>query len=257
MKRNAWICAVFPVCLMLLAGCGRQEPSAPTLSALAAPMKVPSTALAGSKTCQECHADFYKLWSTSWHGLAMQPYTAAFAKAHLTPQEGDVTIGKRKYRAEVGQAGGLRSRNRPGRRSQIPHRPRHGREERLLPSHAAGSRPPASASLGLRRPQESLVRHGGQRRAAFSRPPRRGPRLDRPHVRVQHHLFQLPRHGTLDQLRPGNRHLPHDVVRAGHQLRVVPWLGQRARARRWRPTPKATRRKISRSSAPRNSRPRR
>ena len=63
-------------------------------------------ALAGSKTCQECHADFYKLWSTSWHGLAMQPYTAAFAKARLTPQEGDITIGKRKYRAEVGEGAG-------------------------------------------------------------------------------------------------------------------------------------------------------
>ncbi len=65
-----------------------------------------STALAGSKTCQECHADFYKLWSTSWHGLAMQPYTAAFAKARLTPQEGDITIGKRKYRAEIGEGAG-------------------------------------------------------------------------------------------------------------------------------------------------------
>ncbi len=36
----------------------------------------------------------------------MQPYTEAFAKAHLTPQEGDVTIGKHKYRAEVGQGAG-------------------------------------------------------------------------------------------------------------------------------------------------------
>ncbi len=27
----------------------------------------------GSKSCRECHERFYKLWSTSYHGLAMQP----------------------------------------------------------------------------------------------------------------------------------------------------------------------------------------
>jgi len=28
---------------------------------------------AGSKSCIECHGKFYQLWSTSRHGLAMQP----------------------------------------------------------------------------------------------------------------------------------------------------------------------------------------
>ena len=45
---------------------------------------------AGSVSCRECHEKFYKLWSTSMHGLAMQPYTAVFAKAKLTPQQKDV-----------------------------------------------------------------------------------------------------------------------------------------------------------------------
>ena len=103
MKHNAWICAAFLVFLMLLVGCGKREASTPTSSALPTSVQAPFTALAGSRTCQECHADFYKLWSTSWHGLAMQPYTAAFAKVRLTPQEGDITIGKHKYRAEVGE----------------------------------------------------------------------------------------------------------------------------------------------------------
>ena len=66
------------------------------------------SAPAGSTACRECHADFYKLWATSWHGLAMQPYTAAFAHARLTPQQGEVTIGRQKYRAEIGAAAGLR-----------------------------------------------------------------------------------------------------------------------------------------------------
>ncbi len=63
-------------------------------------------ALAGSKTCRDCHEEFYKLWSTSWHGLAMQPYTAEFARANLTPQEDEVAIGKCKYRAEIGDGEG-------------------------------------------------------------------------------------------------------------------------------------------------------
>ena len=60
----------------------------------------------GSKTCQDCHADFYRLWHASWHGLAMQPYTAQFAKSSLTPQKGDIAIGKFRYRAELTASGG-------------------------------------------------------------------------------------------------------------------------------------------------------
>ena len=57
---------------------------------------------AGSKSCIECHEKFYQLWSTSRHGLAMQPYTAAFARANLTPQTKDLVIGKYRYRAGIG-----------------------------------------------------------------------------------------------------------------------------------------------------------
>ena len=56
---------------------------------------------AGSESCRECHANFYQLWSTSKHGLAMQPYTPAFAKAKLTPQKSDVVIGKSRYRTDI------------------------------------------------------------------------------------------------------------------------------------------------------------
>jgi tetratricopeptide (TPR) repeat protein len=55
----------------------------------------------GSASCRECHERFYQLWSTSRHGLAMQPYTADFAQARLTPQSNPVVIGKLKYRADV------------------------------------------------------------------------------------------------------------------------------------------------------------
>ena len=46
----------------------------------------PAAPYAGSSSCRECHEKFYQLWSTSKHGLAMQPYTLGFAAIQLTPQ---------------------------------------------------------------------------------------------------------------------------------------------------------------------------
>ncbi len=56
---------------------------------------------AGSKSCRDCHAEFYERWSTSRHGLAMQTYSAEFAKTNLTPQDEALTIDGKKYRAEI------------------------------------------------------------------------------------------------------------------------------------------------------------
>jgi tetratricopeptide (TPR) repeat protein len=106
MTRNAWICGVSLVFVILLVGCGQNTESVPAARTSATPTELLATTLAGSQTCQECHAEFYKLWSNSWHGLAMQPYTAAFAKANLTPQKNAITIGKRKYRVEIGEGAG-------------------------------------------------------------------------------------------------------------------------------------------------------
>jgi Tfp pilus assembly protein PilF len=57
----------------------------------------------GSKSCYDCHAKFYDIWSTSRHGLAMQPYSPAFARKELRPQSADVVIGKQAFRAEIGE----------------------------------------------------------------------------------------------------------------------------------------------------------
>jgi tetratricopeptide (TPR) repeat protein len=59
------------------------------------------TSYAGSSSCRECHEKFYTLWSTSFHGLAMQPYTAELARTKLAPQKKDITIGKYRYRADI------------------------------------------------------------------------------------------------------------------------------------------------------------
>ncbi len=78
------------------------------------------TELAGSKSCRDCHAEFYTLWSTSRHGLAMQPYTPAFARQHLAPQSGEVTIGKRTFRVELGEQEGSVRESGPAGEKRYP-----------------------------------------------------------------------------------------------------------------------------------------
>jgi tetratricopeptide (TPR) repeat protein len=61
---------------------------------------------AGSASCRECHEKFYQLWSTSFHGLAMQPYTDEFAAKQLSPQKEDIVVGNKHYLAEIGPGQG-------------------------------------------------------------------------------------------------------------------------------------------------------
>lgn len=75
---------------------------------------------AGSQSCRECHEKFYQLWSTSWHGLAMQPYTAELARTRLTAQEKDVVIGKIRYRANVGKGQGWVQETAPAGKKTYP-----------------------------------------------------------------------------------------------------------------------------------------
>ena len=55
----------------------------------------------GSSSCIECHERFYKLWSTSHHGLAMQDFTPEFAKKELIQAEKKVTVGKSDFRVKM------------------------------------------------------------------------------------------------------------------------------------------------------------
>lgn len=57
--------------------------------------------LAGSASCRDCHETFYQLWSTSNHGLAMQPFTAQLAADRLTPLEQAVVIGPNEYSVDL------------------------------------------------------------------------------------------------------------------------------------------------------------
>jgi len=76
---------------------------------------------AGSESCIKCHRKFYQLWAPSWHGLAMQPYTPAFARAKLTTQQKDVVIGKYRYRANIGpEAGWVVETGPKGKKKKYP-----------------------------------------------------------------------------------------------------------------------------------------
>jgi tetratricopeptide (TPR) repeat protein len=75
---------------------------------------------AGSVSCRECHERFYELWAPSHHGLAMQPYTAEFAKANLTPQAEEIRVGKYGYRAWVGPKEGFVQEQGPDGETRYP-----------------------------------------------------------------------------------------------------------------------------------------
>src|SRR3974377_519661 len=68
---------------------------------LPGPLFAQTNAWAGSLSCRECHQKFYQLWSTSFHGLAMQPYTAELARTKLTPQKADIIAGKYRFSADI------------------------------------------------------------------------------------------------------------------------------------------------------------
>ncbi len=119
--RQAVSCAVAILSACLTVGC-RPPSTGQDDGPAAAEGRAGATAsgFAGSKSCRDCHEDFYKLWSPSHHGLAMQPYTAALAKANLTPAAGETTIGNLKYRAEIGPAAGWVRETGPDGERQYP-----------------------------------------------------------------------------------------------------------------------------------------
>lgn len=56
----------------------------------------------GTSECRSCHAEFYEKWSSSWHGLAMQPYTEQFARQNLKPSSAGIAIRGHTYQAKIG-----------------------------------------------------------------------------------------------------------------------------------------------------------
>ncbi len=102
----------------LIVGCHRPGPEGVSNAPAPASPPTVSARFAGSKSCRDCHEHFYDVWSASWHGLAMQPFTAELARTKLTPQPAEITIGKRRFRAEIaGASGQVRERGPEGEKT--------------------------------------------------------------------------------------------------------------------------------------------
>jgi Tfp pilus assembly protein PilF len=76
-------------------------------------------AYVGSGKCQGCHAEFYNLWSTSHHGLAMQAFTPEFARLNLVIPDAPMPAGHSKYAIKCGPQGGWMEEAASGRRFSI------------------------------------------------------------------------------------------------------------------------------------------
>lgn len=58
-------------------------------------------AVVGSRNCRKCHEDFYEKWVSSWHGLAMQPYSDAYAARTLVPMAAPIAVRGTSYRFDI------------------------------------------------------------------------------------------------------------------------------------------------------------
>ncbi len=76
--------------------------------------------LAGSASCRDCHEKFYQLWSTSNHGLAMQPFTGKLAAEKLTPLEQAVAIGPNEYSVDLAPGQACVIEKRPDGEARYP-----------------------------------------------------------------------------------------------------------------------------------------
>ena len=60
---------------------------------------IPDERYTGSSSCIECHAQFYELWSTSHHGLAMQAITKSFIKNEIQVNQDEIFMEGAYYKA--------------------------------------------------------------------------------------------------------------------------------------------------------------
>jgi len=101
-KRGLRLTGAVALAAVVIAGMWLTRPPGHTPPTPAAPSQAPSAAeFTGSRSCRECHEHFYKLWSTSHHGLAMQPFTVELARDKLQPQQEDLLIRGVRYRAVI------------------------------------------------------------------------------------------------------------------------------------------------------------
>ena len=102
------MCAVLGVNKYLLAGAGAAVIAAAVVSLRMrqATKNIPEDGYVGSSSCRSCHEHFYQLWSTSHHGLAMQPFNVDLARRAQFTNSPRISIGGTTYQAEFNEKGG-------------------------------------------------------------------------------------------------------------------------------------------------------
>jgi len=83
------------------------ETGPPARAASPGPVSSRDGSFTGSAGCRVCHERFYRLWSTSFHGLSMRPYDDALGASVLTPQTQDIVIDGAAYRMRLGAGEGF------------------------------------------------------------------------------------------------------------------------------------------------------
>ena len=101
MKKRQWIIGSLLIVLIIAAALAfyRLNPAG-LASRLIGNESANSSGFSGTQSCRECHEKFYKLWSTSHHGLAMQPFTAELFRTKLAAQSGALKMGGSDYQVE-------------------------------------------------------------------------------------------------------------------------------------------------------------
>ena len=136
--------------------------------------------------------------------LASRPGHAAVLDHACSRAAHPAAAGRRRRRPSLSGRSRrrARARNEPGGRARTPHRPCHGRQERVLLSHAPRARPPAGPPGGVRRAAQGMVRRRRERASPLHGRDREARSLDRSGAHLQHLLLRLPRQSALHQLRP-------------------------------------------------------
>ena len=106
----AWTHLIFCIGLLVIV----------SFTGISEPLALDSGKHTGSAVCRKCHERFYQLWSTSNHGLAMQPYTDYFASTRLKPKTEAVAVGQYRYKAQLGPGPGCISEQGPEGEKRYP-----------------------------------------------------------------------------------------------------------------------------------------
>ena len=230
--RKTTVLAALLLSTLLAAGIAfSQSPSGSPAGDNAVLPEASAAGVTGSKGCRECHERFYQLWSTSFHGLAMQAFTPKLAKEKLTEPAGDLAAGELRYRADIGgePAWVVEQGPKGERKYRIDYAVGGKNVFYFLTPLEKGRLQVLPVAYDVRKKEWFLTTASHLRPFSDNAPalPWTDPL----------YTFNTSCHGchvsqVSDQLRPVDGQLPHHLDGAGDQLRDVPQPRGRARAGR-------------------------